>query len=50
MAFARDLASIMAALAINVALGYCVVIRSMVGDYIDLVNRHMTMKEKVARR
>ena len=50
LVFVRDFASILAALITNVALGYILVIRPMVEQYIDLVNRHMTMKEYVARR
>ena len=50
LAFARDLASILAAITINFALGYILIIKGMVAEYVDLVSRHMTMKERAARR
>ena len=50
LAFARDLASVLAAITINFALGYILVIKGMLSEYIDLVSRHMTMKERAARK
>ena len=49
MAFCRDVASILAATVIYVAFGYTLIIRSMLSEYLDLVSRHMTTKEKKAR-
>ena len=49
MAFCRDSASIIAAILIFIAMGYTLVIRDMLFEYLDLVARHTTTKEKVAR-
>ena len=50
MAFCRDMASIIAATAIYLAFGYTLIIKSMLSDYLDLVSRHLTTKEKKARQ
>ena len=49
LAFCRDSASIIAGCMIYIAMGYCLVIRSMLFEYIDLVFRHTNVKEKAAR-
>ena len=49
MLFCRDPASYIAATILYIAIGYCLVIRHMLMDYLGLVGMHMTMKEKNAR-
>jgi len=47
--FSQDAASIVAAPYFYVATGYCLVIKDMLSEYLDLVSRHLTVKEKAAR-
>mmetsp|Transcript_717 Transcript_717/g.1014 ORF Transcript_717/g.1014 Transcript_717/m.1014 type:complete len:193 (+) Transcript_717:1346-1924(+) len=49
MVFCRDLASFLAASGIYIAMGYDLVISDMLFEYLDLVSRHLTTKEKAAR-
>ena len=49
MLFCRDSASFVAATFIYVGIGYTLVIKSMLGDYLELVSSHMSIKEKKAR-
>lgn len=49
LAFSRDSASYIAALLIYIAMGYDIVIRDMLFEYLSLVSSHLTTKEKKAR-
>ena len=49
IAFARDPASVLATISINIALGYILLIKPMLYMYIEFVSRHTTAKEEAAR-
>ena len=50
MVFCRDTASYVAAIFVYIAIGYMMVIRHMLNDYIGLVSSHLNTKERVARK
>ena len=49
MLYCRQVVSFLAALGVYIAFGYCLVIRHMLLEYLELVNLHLTTKEKNAR-
>ena len=49
MLYCRQAPSFIAALGIYIAIGYCLIIRHMLMEYLELVSLHLTTKEKNAR-
>ena len=50
MLYCRDPPSFIAAAVLYIAIGYGLIIRHMLGEYLELVSQHLTNKEKHARK